>query len=136
MIGLSSDETITSSDMPKDYEVIVLSDDDDEELVFSSRECVAQVTPQPASQPAPEAKPVPKVKPTPKAKPAKHKRVSESTLNGWRDNCACEYPQEYETCTCEPYRDFLEWEKKCTCRVMAMNWCRCTNLVTIFSPSG
>jgi hypothetical protein len=95
--------------MPKDYEVVVISDDDDEVV----------------AQAVPEAKPVPKSKPAPKAKPAKRKRVSQSTLNGWRDNCGCKYPQEYDTCNCQDYRDFLEWEKKCTCCVMDMDGCRC-----------
>jgi hypothetical protein len=130
MIGLSSDDTMTSSDMPKNYEVIVISDDDDEVVpapqpasqhALPEAKTVPEVkpaisddddevvpAPQPAAQAAPEAKPVPEVKPTPKAKPAKRKRVSESTLNGWRDNYGCKFPQEYETCTCQDYRDFLE----------------------------
>jgi hypothetical protein len=131
---------------------IVISDDDDEGLdngVFSSRERVAQaasvaasVAPAAAAQrvslsavgeamhqspakgkAAPKAKPA--LQPWP-GKPAKRKRVSEATLNGWRDNCACDDPDvEFENCNCQRYRDFLEWEKKCTCSVMYMNFCRC-----------
>jgi hypothetical protein len=124
---------MTSSDMPKNYEVFVISDDDDEVAQPAPKaKPVPEVKPAPEAKPvpevkpAPEAKPVPEVKPAPKAKPAKRKHVSNATLQGWRQNCACEDPDAaIENCNCQAYRDFLEWEKKCTCQTMYIGSCKC-----------
>ncbi len=119
---------------------IVISDDE-----CSSHEPAPQPAPQPVTQrvqmaslsdfvqvmheregvePAAKVQPAAKVEP-PKAKPAKRKRVSQSTLNGWREHCGCKYPQDYDTCDCQDYKDFLLWEKMCTCKAFSESWCKC-----------